>query len=104
MTVLGTPESNEVNPFVSPDSVHFVFFSDQGGSYDIYQANVDGSNLERLTFSPAQNTNPAYSPDGTLVAYHSNQNGNYDIFMVNLKSTSEPTARELVNRLDNLLR
>jgi Tol biopolymer transport system component len=104
MTVLGTPESNEVNPFVSPDSIHFVFFSDQGGSYDIYQAKVDGSDLERLTFNPAQNTNPAYSPDGTLVAYHSNQNGNYDIFIVNLKSTSEPTSRELVNRLDNLLR
>ncbi len=103
MTILGNPESNEVNPFVSPDSQYIAFFSDLGGTYDIYRAKIDGSNMERLTMSPARNTNPAYSPDGQFIAYHSDQNGNYDIFVLNLQSTSEPTAQELIRRLDGLV-
>ncbi|RQW07037.1 MAG: hypothetical protein EH225_02540 [Calditrichaeota bacterium] len=103
MTVYGNPESNEVNPFVSPDSRYITFFSDLGGSYDIYRVKIDGGELERLTMSAAQNTNPVYSPDGQFIAYHSDQNGNYDIFMLNLQSTSEPTAQELIRRLDALV-
>ncbi len=102
VTLIGIPESNEVNPFASPDSQYITFFSDQGGTYDIYRARVDGSEVERLTMSPAQNTNPAYSPDGKFIAYQSDQNGNYDIFILNLQSTSEPTAQELIRRLDAL--
>lgn len=102
MTLIGIPESNEVNPFASPDSQYIAFFSDQGGTYDIYRARVDGSEMERLTMSPAQNTNPAFSPDGKFIAYQSDQNGNYDIFILNLQSTSEPTAQELIQRLDAL--
>ncbi len=101
--VLGYPESNEVNPVASPDSQYVAFFSDQSGTFDIYRMRVDGSEVERLTVSPAKNTNPAYSPDGKFIAYHSDQNGNYDIFILNLEVTSEPTASELIRRLDKLI-
>ena len=104
MIVVGNPDVNEVNPYLSPDSLHFVYFSDQGGSYDLYQARIDGSKIERLTFSPAENVNPVYSPDGKLVAFHSDQNGNYDVFIINLQATSQPTTQELIRRLDNLIK
>ena len=103
MTLIQYPNSNEVNPFVSPDSQYITFFSDQTGSYEIYRARIDGSEIERLTMSPARNTNPVFSPDSKTIAYHSDQNGNYDIFLINLQSTSEPTAQELIRQFDALL-
>jgi Tol biopolymer transport system component len=103
MTLIGNPESNEVNPYVSPDSQYFTFFGDQSGTFDIYRARIDGSEVERLTVNPANNTNPVYSPDGQFIAYHSDQNGNYDIFILNLQVISEPTTQELIMRLENLL-
>ena len=103
MILIENPGTNEVNPFVSPDSQFITFFSDQTGSYEIYRARIDGSEIERLTMSPAKNTNPVFSPDGRYIAYHSDQNGNYDLFLINLQSTSEPTAQELIRQLDSLL-
>ncbi len=103
MILIENPGSNEVNPFVSPDSQFITFFSDQTGSYEIYRAKIDGSEIERLTMSPAKNTNPVFSPDSKYIAYHSDQNGNYDLFLINLQSTSEPTAQELIRQLDSLL-
>jgi Tol biopolymer transport system component len=103
MTLIGNPESNEVNPFVSPDSQYITFFGDQSGSFDIYRARIDGREVERLTVNPANNTNPVYSPDGNFIAYHSDQNGNYDIFILNLQVVSEPTTQELIMRLEHLI-
>lgn len=103
MTLIGNPGSNEVNPFVSPDSHYIAFFGDQSGSFDIYRARIDGSEVERLTVSLANNTNPSYSPDGNFIAYHSDQNGNYDIFILNLQVVSEPTTLELIRRLDEIV-
>jgi len=103
MTILGYPETNEVNPFVSPDSQYIAYFSDEGGNYDIYRAQIDGSGIERLTFHPAKDTDPAYSPDGNSIVFHSDRNGNYDIFLINLTVSSQPTAQDLISRLDKLL-
>jgi Tol biopolymer transport system component len=67
MTLIGNPESNEVNPYVSPDSQYFTYFGDQSGTYDIYRAKIDGSEVERLTVNPANNTDPIYSPSPIIL-------------------------------------
>lgn len=103
MTILGDPDVNEVNPFTSPDSLHFVYFSDEGGNYDLYQAKTDGSEIERLTVNPAKDTDGVYSPDGKTIAFQSDRNGNYDIFILNLEATSEPTVNSVLSQLNQLI-
>ncbi len=103
MTVLGNPDSDEVNPYASPDSTHLVYFGNQGGNYDIYRTTIEGGNVERLTFNPARDSNPVYSPNGNSIVFHSNRNGNFDIFMLSFEVTSEPTVQELITRLEDLL-
>jgi Tol biopolymer transport system component len=41
--------------------------------YHIYVMNVDGSNLTRLTNTPAQDTNPIFSMGGSVIAFTSNR-------------------------------
>ena len=49
---------------------------------DIWIANVDGSNPQRLTAHVGRDTFPRFSPDGKMVAFTSNRFGNDDVFVV----------------------
>jgi serine/threonine protein kinase/Tol biopolymer transport system component len=49
-----------------PDRDEIVFYSDRGGSYDIWTIHPDGSGLRQLTDTPGQSTIwPVLSPDGS---------------------------------------
>jgi TolB protein len=50
---------------------------------DIYHANPDGSNLERLTTADGYDAEGAYSADGKLIAYCSMADGDPDIYLMN---------------------
>lgn len=50
------------SPSWSPDGRHLVFSSTAEGKSQIYMINVDGKDLERLTFIGAHNSAPAWSP------------------------------------------
>ena len=49
---------------------------------DIWTANEDGSNLQRLTVHKARDVYPRFSPDGKWIAFSSNRFGNYDVFVI----------------------
>jgi tricorn protease len=49
---------------------------------DIWVANEDGSNVQRLTVHRARDVYPRFSPDGKWIAFSSNRYGNYDVFVV----------------------
>ncbi len=49
---------------------------------DIWLANEDGSNIQRLTDNTAREVFPRFSPDGRTIAFSSNRYGNYDVFTV----------------------
>lgn len=62
-------------PSWSPDGTRIAFdvnsFDDphpEGGNFDIYTANADGTDPTRLTFEQVDH-NPVWSPDGTRIAY-----------------------------------
>src|SRR6266516_3914770 len=49
---------------------------------DIWVANEDGSNVQRLTDNRAREVYPRFSPDGRWIAFSSNRYGNNDVFIV----------------------
>ena len=62
------------SPAWSPDSKHVVFESDRAsGHYAIYVADVDGTNVHRLTDFALNATHPSWSSNGRLVVFSTRQ-------------------------------
>src|SRR5579885_1235256 len=49
---------------------------------DIWVANEDGTNIQRLTVNRARDVYPRFSPDGKWIAFSSDRNGNLDVFII----------------------
>src|SRR5579859_4536137 len=49
---------------------------------DIWIANEDGTNVQRLTDNRAREIYPRFSPDGKWIAFSSNRYGNNDVFVI----------------------
>lgn len=72
------------DPSFSPDGKRLVFASNRDGNPEIYSANIDGSDLRRLTFDPKTDAHPGFSPDGTQIMFGSDrENENGDIYLMN---------------------
>lgn len=68
-------------PFFHPDGKRIIFCSNYntGGSsrrpnFDIFMINIDGTGLERITFSGTFDGFPMFSPDGKKLVFASNRN------------------------------
>jgi hypothetical protein len=82
-----------VNPVESPrENGKIAFISNrEGGNWDIYVMNADGSEQTRLTNNPASDTTPDWSPDGTKIAFTSYRPGDGEVFVMNADDGSEQT-------------
>jgi tricorn protease len=49
---------------------------------DIWTANENGTDVQRLTDNAARDVYPRFSPDGNWIAFSSNRDGNYDVFVI----------------------
>jgi tricorn protease len=49
---------------------------------DIWIANENGNDAQRLTDNQARDQFPRFSPDGQWIAFSSNREGNYDVYVV----------------------
>ena len=49
---------------------------------DIWTADDNGQNIQRLTVNRARDAYPRFSPDGRWIAFSSDRNGNLDVFIV----------------------
>lgn len=56
---------------------------------NIYEANLDGSNLKALTFGPDYHAECAYSSDGSRIVFASNKDGSMNIYTMNSDGTNE---------------
>jgi TolB protein len=52
--------------------------------YDIYTANADGSDVQRLTTNPGYDAEGTLSPDGTTIVFTSLRDGDLDIYTMSL--------------------
>ena len=59
-----------------------VFQSNHDGNFDIYSMKVDGTDLKRITDSPAYDVSPSWSPDGSHILFASDRGGNWDIYVM----------------------
>ena len=49
---------------------------------DIWTADEDGKNLQRLTVHKARDIYPRFSPDGRWIAFSSDREGNMDVYLI----------------------
>lgn len=97
---LASSSFREVFPQYSPDGQRLAFFSNRGGSVQIWTSAADGSRAVQLTsLDPKATTgSPRWSPDGQRIAFDSNANGGYQIYLINADGgqpralTSGPTS------------
>ena len=60
-----------------------AYASDQGGNWDIWVMNADGSNPQNITNSPSLESYPSWSPDGKEIVFHSDRDGNLELYVMN---------------------
>ena len=62
-------EHNDRQPRWSPDGTRIAFYSNRGGTYEIWTIRADGSQLERAAVIPGRRAyHPIWSPDGRWLA------------------------------------
>jgi Tol biopolymer transport system component len=69
-------------PQLSPDGRRVAFASDRSGAWEIWLADLDGSNAVQLTCMGADSGAPCWSPDGELIVFQSNPEGQFDIYVI----------------------
>ena len=65
-------------------------------TYDIYQANADGSDIKPLTTSPGYDAEATISPDGKKIIFTSTRDGDLDLYVMD---TNGKNVKRLTNEL-----
>ena len=61
---------------------------------DIWVADENGQNVQRLTVNKARDAYPRFSPDGKWIAFSSDRNGNLDVYIM---PSTGGTAKQLTH-------
>ena len=64
----------------SPDGSKILFVSTADGDADIYVANADGTNPQKLTNNNKVDASPHWSPDGKKIIFVSDRSGAFEIY------------------------
>ena len=90
-----TSSMSEEGPQYSPDGKHIVFQSTRSGSFEIWRADADGSNLVQLTsFGGPLTGTPRWSPDNRQISFDSRPGPHANVHII---SADGGPPRRLVN-------
>ena len=67
------------NPAISDDHIAFVYAN------DIWLADHNGQNVQRLTTFQGSETDPHFSPDGKWLAFSGQYDGNTDVYLISVE-------------------
>jgi len=70
------------SPDWSPVTEDIAYMANPDGDWDLYLVKSDGSNIRRLTNSPANDGLPTWSPDGKWLAFVSDRGGQWGIWLL----------------------
>lgn len=73
--VTGVTDPRDGYPDISPDGQRIVFQSNRSGTWQLWLVDIDGSGLQRLTHTGANDVTPVWSPDGTRIMFASDRTG-----------------------------
>ncbi len=93
LTQLTHNRATNAAPQWSADGTQIAFVSNQGGLFQIYAMDADGSNQRPLTHRNGNNFGPYWLPDSTHIVFQSDQHG-YNIFDLDV---TKGTVRNLTN-------
>lgn len=83
------------SPSWSPDGREIAYYAEHNGKGDLYVMNADGTDVRRLTDTPAADEGgPSFSPGGREIAYDTDRDGNFEIYVMNADGTG---SRRLTN-------
>jgi hypothetical protein len=94
-----TQELGDLMPTWSPDCTQIAFAREDGGNWDIYMINPDGSGRSHLTSDGAIEFAPAWSPAGDLIAFLSNREGRWAIWVMDPKGRNPRRLIEIEDRI-----
>lgn len=69
-------------PRFSPDGTKVAMSLSQDGRTNLYEMDVRGRGMRRLTNSPAIDTSPSYSNDGTQIVFNSDRGGSQQLYVM----------------------
>ncbi len=88
-------------PAFRPDGKRVAFsMVQERGNFDLFVANPDGSNLERLTTGKEKDTCPAWSPDGGWLAYVTGPDGKRVVKVRDLETKAEWIVCDVAGEID----
>ena len=101
MENLTSHPGRDFQPSWSPDGQKIAFTSNRHESsntssmYEIYIMDLDGSNVERLTYTTdlpngrgGVNTSPSWSPDGNEIVFVSTRDAQHEIYRINVDGSN----------------
>ena len=62
-------KSIETTASFSPSGKNIIFISDRSGRQEIYQMDINGSGINKISNNRGDYSKPAWSPDGSLIAF-----------------------------------
>jgi TolB protein len=80
--LLGNFPGMSFAPRFSPDGTKVVMSISENGQSDIYEMDVRGRALRRLTNTPAIDTSPCFSNDGAQIVFNSDRGGSQQLYVM----------------------
>ncbi|MCK4966313.1 PD40 domain-containing protein, partial [bacterium] len=90
--------------YTKPEMIsdEFEMYNFDYSQFDVYTANKDGSDMQRITFTEYDEFSPAWSSDGKTIAHVAEANGIGNIFLTNIETKKSRPITNLLSGCQQL--